>query len=180
MDAPSRNEPSPFDPAWPRWSRARFPPYRFVPGRSPHPRRDRGGHGYGAPEPRAIAVDPAAWATCELWLFGVDLYSHAYFWEAHEAFEALWNGAGRSGAQALFFQGLIQIAASELKRFMGAESSARALGERGLSRLREAPARYMGMDVASFVREVEARLAGELARAPLIVIEAEKGGALAR
>ena len=45
-------EPHPPDPAWPRYSTRPFPSYRFVPGKSPHPRRDPHGHSYGQPEPK--------------------------------------------------------------------------------------------------------------------------------
>ncbi len=34
------HEPLPPDPSWPRYSTGAFPAYRYIPGRSPHPRRD--------------------------------------------------------------------------------------------------------------------------------------------
>lgn len=142
-----------------RHTRGPLPPYRFVPGRSPHPRRDPRGHGYGRPEPRSTVVDPADWVSCATYLRGVDLYNAAYWWESHEAFEALWRGAGE-GPTADFFQGLIQVAASELKRVMDSEGAARALAGRGLARLAGAPSPFLGLDVRRFSEDVEARMAG--------------------
>jgi len=104
-------------------------------------------------------VDPADWASCAIYLRGVDLYNQAYWWESHEAFEALWRAAGE-GPTADFFQGLIQVAAGELKRVMGNEGAARALAGRGLARLGQAPSPFLGLDVRRFVEEVEARIAG--------------------
>jgi len=161
--------PSPPDPAFPRWTAAPFPRYRFVPGRSPHPRRDRLGHSWGLPEPRVQAIDPAAWAACAVYLRGVDLFNFAYWWESHEAFEALWRGARPGTATAELLQALIQLAASELKRFSGLPRPAQALGERALARLAEVPSPYLGLDVRGLAREAEGRLAGER-QLPLLLV----------
>src|SRR5512133_3849460 len=99
--------PAPPDPAFPRYTRIAFPAYRYVPGRSAHPRRDRGGHSYGKPEPRAAALDPAEWAQSTVYLYGVDLHNFAYWWEAHESFEALWQLTDKEGSLGQTLQGLI-------------------------------------------------------------------------
>jgi uncharacterized protein len=162
------NEPSPPDPAFPRHTRIAFPAYRYVPGRAPHPRRDPGGHSYGKPEPRAAALDPAAWATSTVYLYGVDLHNFAYWWEAHESFEALWQVTDKEGQLGQMLQGLIQIAAGNLKRFMGAESAAQKLWGRGLARLAAAPSPFLGLDVRGFERQVTGYLAGEREKPALI------------
>jgi uncharacterized protein len=154
-----RAEPAPADPAFPRYTAGPFPAYRFIPGLSPHPRRSPRGHSWGRPEPRVQALDPEAWASCPLYLRGVDLFNHAYWWESHEAFEALWRGHVPDPT-AVFFQGLIQIAAAELKRLMGSERAAQALYGRGLTRLRGVASPFLGLDVARFVEDVEARRVG--------------------
>ncbi|MFO0760865.1 MAG: DUF309 domain-containing protein [Byssovorax sp.] len=168
-------EPTPPDPTFPRYTRAPFPRYRFVPGQTPHPRSDPRGHAYGRPEARVERIDPGDWARSELYLRGVDLYNFAYWWEAHEAFEALWRGSGggspRAGVEADFFQGLIQIAAALLKRFMGAPSASAALLGRGLGRLHGAPSPYLGLDVRRFERETTAYFAGERAQPALIALD---------
>ncbi len=151
-----------------------MPPYRYVPGQSPHPRRDPRGHGYGRPEPRHAIVDPAAWASCAIYLRGVDLYNAAFWWESHEAFEALWHGAG-GGPVADFFQGLIQVAAAELKRLMGNERAAGALYGRGLARLGGVASPFLGLDVRRFAGDVEARVAGTRGEPAWIVLAVADG-----
>ena len=138
-----------------------LPPYRFLPGRTPHPRRDPRGHGYGRPEPPHTIVDPARWASCDVYLWGVDLFNHELWWESHEAFEALWHGAGAGATPAAaFFQGLIQVAAAELKRVMGNERAAQSLYARGLARLAGVPSPFLGADVAALVADVRDRKEG--------------------
>ncbi len=57
-----------------------FPPYAYVPGETPHPTRDPGGHSYGAefviPEP----PDPDNWRACRDYLYGIDLFNHGFYW----------------------------------------------------------------------------------------------------
>ena len=161
-------EPDPPDPTFARLSRDPLPRYRFVPGRSPHPRRDRQGHSYGRPEPKAARVEASAWRSSRAYLFGIDLYNLGYFWESHEAFEALWNAADRASPEKQFFQAIIQLAASNLKFFMGAESAGRALAERANTKLADLPPEFMGLDVAALRREVTARFAGEQTTAPVL------------
>ncbi len=163
-------EPSPADPAFPRWTTAPFPRYRFVPGLSPHPRRDPLGHSWGLPEPRVQALDAEAWAACGTYLRGVDLFNFAYWWESHEAFEALWRGARAGSATAELLQAIIQLAAAEIKRFSGMPRPAQALGERALVRLAKVPSPYLGLDVRALEREAGARLAGERALPLLLVV----------
>jgi uncharacterized protein len=170
IDPPSPAEPSPPDPAPARYSRAPFPAYRYVPGRSPHPRSDPLGHAWGRPEPRPRSLEASAWADSDLWRAGVDLYNFAYWWEAHEAWEVLWRGRNEAAVTAAL-QGLIQIAASNLKRFMGAERAAQALGARGLARLGEAPSPFLGFDVRRFEIEARAYLGGERREPAWIVLD---------
>jgi predicted metal-dependent hydrolase len=163
-------EPSPPDPTWPRYTSAPFPPYRYVPGQSPHPRTDPRGHSYGRPEPRARPIDPDAWAASALYLRGVDLFNFAYWWESHEAFEALWRVAPPESATFALLQALIQIAASELKRFSGVERGARALGERAQARLARVPSPHLGLDVRALSADLDARLAGARALPLLLAL----------
>ena len=60
-------------------------------------------------------LDPTMWYDCESYLYGVDLFNHAYWWEAHEAWEGPWRAAGRQSATGFFLQGLIQISVARLK-----------------------------------------------------------------
>jgi uncharacterized protein len=83
-------------------------------------------------------------------LYGIDLYNFAYWWECHEVFEGLWHAVGPDTEQGNFFQALIQVAAANLKRFLGNEQTAQKLARSGLARLQNLPQLYMGIDVVAF------------------------------
>jgi uncharacterized protein len=91
-----------------------FPPYSYVPGQTPHPIRDPAGHMY-CEEPETPQLFVEEWWTCEEYLWGIDLFNHGYYWEAHEAWEGLWHAAGRTGRVADFLKGLIKLAAAGVK-----------------------------------------------------------------
>ncbi len=122
--------------AAPRYVDLPMPPYAFVPGRTPHPRRHPDGHLYNRPEPAAAPLDPAAWSRSTEYLYGCDLYNHGYWWEAHEAWEAIWKLAPRLSPQRLLLQGLIQTGAAHLKYFLGHLDGTRRLLARALNFLR--------------------------------------------
>jgi predicted metal-dependent hydrolase len=92
-----------------------FPPYTFVPGRTPRPLRDPAGHQFGQPAEKPPPLDPAHWRDSRTYLRGVDLFNHGYYWEAHEVWEGLWHAAGRVGLTADFLRGLIKLAAAGVK-----------------------------------------------------------------
>lgn len=166
-------EPAPPDPSWPRYSSRPFPPYRFVAGLNPHPRRDPRGHAYGTPEVVPPYVPPERWRENETYLWGVDLYNFAYWWECHEALEGLWHRAGRTGPEAQFLQGLIQAAAANLKRHAGALEGARRLAREAVARLASVgKRRFMGLEVGPFVRGIhDYHLDEDCATPPLIRLE---------
>jgi predicted metal-dependent hydrolase len=93
----------------------RLPPYSYVSGKSPHPTRDPQGHSYGAVEPQFAIDREKEWRGCESYLWGIDLFNHGYYWEAHETWEAVWHAAGRKGAIADFCKALIKLAAAGVK-----------------------------------------------------------------
>jgi predicted metal-dependent hydrolase len=96
------------------------------------------------------------------------LFNQAYFWESHEAFEALWRGSPEGSAAADLLQSLIQLAASEIKRFSAMPDPARTLAERALARLARVPSPYLGIDVRALERDIAARIAGERLVQPVI------------
>ncbi|MCH7686501.1 MAG: DUF309 domain-containing protein [Planctomycetes bacterium] len=93
----------------------RLPPYSYVPGRFPHPVSDPQGHSFGADPLPAELLEPNRWQTCRAYLYGVDLFNHGYYWEAHEAWEGLWHACGRTGPTGWFLKGLIKLAAAGVK-----------------------------------------------------------------
>jgi hypothetical protein len=137
-----------------------FPPYSFVPGRSPHPVSDPAGHSFGAVPRRPPALDPDRWSANRTYLHAIDLFNAGYYWEAHEAWESLWHACGRSGRTADFLKALIKLAAAGVKvregRPRGAVSHARAAADRFR---RAPPERYLGLctnDLICFAEDVAA------------------------
>ena len=102
-----------------RLSTQRFPPYTYVPGKTPHPRSDPKGHSFNRPEPHIDSFDINKWRSSDAYLFGIDLFNAGYHWESHEQWEAIWHAVGRTGVVADFFKGLIKLAAAKVKRAEG-------------------------------------------------------------
>ncbi len=160
--------------AHPRYTERPFPPYRFTPGRDPHPAADPRGHSYEPPghaRPAVAFRPPEAWRECDEYLYGCDLYNHAYWWEAHEAWEDLWRVVPGGSAQRHFLQGLIQVSACHLKLHLAEAAAAdplrRAGHLAGVERLRASSKthlamalsetgmdRYMGFSLSSWVEGV--------------------------
>jgi hypothetical protein len=143
-----------------------LPPYRHVPGLTPHPVKDPLGHLYGHAEPAASSSCrdlPACWSECEDYLFGVDLFNRAFFWEAHEAWEWVWIAAGKTTEPAGFVQGLIQISAALLRDHLGTPGGARNLVTRAWGRMGPVESRlseteqslYMGISIEMWKQSVE-------------------------
>jgi len=148
----------------PRYSDAAFPPYRFLPGHHPHPTADPRGHSYHAPDqppPKVTPVPPERWYDSPDYLYGCDLYNHGYWWEAHEAWEGLWQVTDKRGTQGRFLQGLIQTAACHLKRHLGQLRAVRRLRATLLAHFDFAllgidAQIYMGLDVTEFLARYRA------------------------
>jgi len=162
-------EPCPQDPTWPRYSSRPFPPYRFVPGLHPHPHRDPDGHSYGSETPILGDWSPEEWRSLEPYLYGIDLYNFAYWWEAHEVLEGLWHAAGRTSPHARFVQGIIHVSAANLNIHRGNLAAGRRQARRGVDRLsRHAGQVWMGIDVDAFIGDVE-RYLSDRASGPALI-----------
>ena len=81
------------------------------------------------------SFDPDKWHSCEEYLYGIDLFNHGYWWEAHEALEAVWAAAGRRTKTGFFVQGLIQVAVAHLKKFQGLHDVATRMAQTGLQKM---------------------------------------------
>lgn len=86
-----------------------LPPYAYLPGKFPHPVRDPAGHSFGAGYDCQIA------SPSEEFVWGADLFNQGYYWEAHEAWELLWQQAEAATPQRLFYKALILLAAAGVK-----------------------------------------------------------------
>jgi hypothetical protein len=145
---------SPLAPA-PRYApELPFPPYSYVTGKFPHPVSDAAGHSFKHPAGRAKRPVSEAWRESVEFRFGVDLFNYGYYWEAHEAWEALWHACDRPSEPADFFKCLIKLAAAGVKAREGRRIGvtrhiARAVELLALVRGRLAPQtqRYFGLNL---------------------------------
>lgn len=96
-----------------RYCQRPLPLYAHRPGHTPHPKKE-GGHSFGVSEPKSYPITQLNWRAHEDYLFGIDLYNAGYFWEAHVWWEAIWI-ATPHGLERDFIQGLIKLAAANLK-----------------------------------------------------------------
>ncbi|HEX9779417.1 MAG TPA: DUF309 domain-containing protein [Geopsychrobacteraceae bacterium] len=166
-------EPIFTDPDLPRYTQTPFPAYRYLPFQSgrPHPRNDPAGHSYGLAEDYLPSFSGDDWRSCQPYLYGIDLFNHGYWWEAHEALEQVWLAAGQDTPGGTFIQGLIQLAAAQLKRFMGQERGAKLLTASGVAKLSLAKGVFLGIEVAPLCAAAERCLredCGEFPRIRLI------------
>jgi len=113
-----------------------LPPYTFVPGRSPHPVSDPAGHSFGQTPEVPDALTAQTWQTNRTYLYGIDLFNNGFFWESHEAWEALWHRAGRKGTTADFLKALIQLAAAGVKHLTGTPRGVASHGRRAAALFR--------------------------------------------
>lgn len=149
----------------PRLTHDPLPAYSFVPDRSPHPHADPEGHRFGRHLSPTGALEPETWASCHRYLLGIDLFNHGYYWEAHEAWEAVWNANGRRGPAATFLKCLIQLAVVGVKLRQGMVDAAIAHARRAAELARAVHGaigenRWMGLDVAELAQWAE-QLAAE-------------------
>lgn len=66
-------------------------------------------------------------------MWGIELFNHGYYWEAHEAWEGLWRKAARETAERNLLQGLILLAAMGVKLRECKLEAARRHGKRAAS-----------------------------------------------
>lgn len=105
-----------------------FPPYRFVPGKAPHPFAHVGGWGYGQQRPPPPFLLRDAWRENRNYLAGLDFFNRGWWWEAHEVWEELWHVVeGKDSVQHNLLKGLIQLAACALNRERGSDRGAERL-----------------------------------------------------
>jgi len=104
-------------PAVHRYTQTPFPPYRYLPTVNPHPGIHPEGHSFGRPELTVKFSPPQEWKKNQAYLYGVDLYNHGFWWEAHEYWEAVWMTTPKLDIYGQFLQSLIQYSAALLKLY---------------------------------------------------------------
>ncbi len=140
-----------------------FPPYRFVPGHTPHPSM-QGGYAHGVEELDPPYLPVQRWMDNSAYLRGTDFFNRGWWWEAHEAWEGAWRTCqGRDEPQLHLLQGLIQLAACALNRERTHDRGADRLLETALRYLRQAVDEsgqewLAGLDIPSLCDEATSRL----------------------
>lgn len=159
-----------------RYSDIPFPAYRYIPFQGmPHPRNDPQGHSFGQEETYLPGFDPRDWMSCAPYLYGIDLFNHGYWWEAHEAWESVWLAAGPKTGTGIFVQGLIQIAAAQLKRYSGERRGAALLTHEGTVKIQTAGQRFLGIDTVRLAADALEALDSAPTGFPVILLTREPG-----
>lgn len=147
-----------------RYGTRALPPYRHVPGKTPHPTRHPDGHRFKTPPETLDSFDPKRWRTSEAYLFGIDLFNSGYYWEAHEVWEGLWVACGRRGPAAMVLKALIGLAAAGVKASVGNRRGVAAHARRAAGLFGKAAAvqvqRCMGFDLRQLAESARALAEG--------------------
>ncbi|MBI4081956.1 MAG: DUF309 domain-containing protein [Candidatus Lambdaproteobacteria bacterium] len=110
----------------------------------------------------AAQPGPPARGAARLFRHGLALFDGGYYWEAHECWEALWRSERRGAPRRHLLQGLILLAAAQVKALQGQPAGRARLMARAIERLAEAhgcaePARRLsGVDTARLLARCSA------------------------
>jgi len=147
-----------------------LPKYTYVPGITPHPVSDPAGHAHGSPRPAATgSLAP-----------GMCLFHHGFYWEAHEAWEAEWLAAGRTGPHGDMIKGFIKLAACGVKCLEGNAAGAKRHARRAQELLQRS-LQHPELPVAVSVLQAAMQLAQSMANVPRLATpgqqeQTKKGG----
>ena len=153
-----------------RYSNRAFPPYRHVPGSTPHPTRDPEGHSFGDDARHLPDLNASDWRHCDAYLYGIDLFNAGYWWEAHEVLEGLWHAAGIGTPAAHVLQAVIQCAAAHLKTFTGRPVGARRLFEQAHNHVLWRRDHHLGLDLIGMLADTGAFITGDTPRPAHLVL----------
>lgn len=145
----------------PRYSSGLFPSYAFLPGTDPHPTADVRGHSYRRTSEHCAQGLGTEWRANRCYLYGCDLFNYGYWWEAHEAWEAIWLQLPRGGGDASFLQMLIQAANALLKQRMGRRRAALRLQTLVIELATGLEDEHMGLEVRPWLAEFSSYLTSQ-------------------
>ena len=92
-------------------------------------------------------------STTEHFEEGINLFNAGRFFECHEAWEQAWLRS--SGAEKLFYQGMIQSAVAILHAQRGNLAGSRTLWTKAIAKLSPLPAEHMGVALDELRQELE-------------------------
>ena len=152
-----------------------LPAYRYVPGRMPHPSQNPTDHFRYEGEPVPSPLDPRRWQENGWYLYSCDLYNTGFFWEAHEALEDLWRTTGKDTMERHLLQGVIQVSAAHLKRYLGQHDATRPLVDRALGHLARIQSEepFAGLVVPTFAKSVDRYFSGNDPAFPALCLKVD-------
>lgn len=102
-------------------------------------------------------VSEETWQEAPAYAYGLHLYAHGFFWEAHEVWEAVWLATAPNSQERCLLAGLIQLANACLKLEMAQPKAALRLLEASCNHLGECRSRaVLGLEPAALARDVAA------------------------
>ena len=133
-----------------------LPTSAYWPGRTARPEEE---------EHQALpCFDPASAEFDQRFCYGLDLFNHEFYWESHEAWEALWLPRPPGEPTREFLQGLIQAAAALLKLRLEDPKSAASLWERARRRITSVAGdggSFLRVPTASLIADLDAAIAAQ-------------------
>lgn len=89
-----------------------------------------------------------------VFLYGVDLFNSGYYWEAHEAWEAVWHKEGNLSVKRTI-QGLIQITAGFVKAHQENQSGVQQLWGAAVEKISLEILDRLGISCRTLLQEVQ-------------------------
>ena len=95
----------------------------------------------------------------------LDLFNNKKWYEAHDAFEEIWNGL--CGDERQIIQGILQVSVSQFHLSKGNLNGAMILLGEGLGRIKSRVSVDLGLDLFSFCKSLEVLLEKLHSKVPL-------------
>ena len=95
----------------------------------------------------------------------LDLFNNKKWYEAHDAFEEIWNGL--CGDERQIIQGILQVSVSQFHLGKGNLNGAMILLGEGLGRIKSRVSVDLGLDLFSFCKSLEVLLEKLHSKVPL-------------
>jgi len=95
----------------------------------------------------------------------IDLFNNQKWYEAHDAFEDIWNGL--CGDERQIIQGVLQVSVSQFHLSKGNLNGAMILLGEGLGRIKSRVSVDLGIDLCSFCKSLEVLLDKLHSKVPL-------------
>jgi hypothetical protein len=102
-------------------------------------------------------VSEETWHDAPAYAYGLRLYAHGFFWEAHEGWEAVWVATAPNSQERYLLAGLIQLANACLKLEMAQPKAALRLLKAACDHLGECRSlAVLGLEPVALARDVTA------------------------